>query len=484
MLLFATAVTAVTAVLCAAGCAVALAPGYQIVKETREVRFVPGVVPALAIRMDYTLLNTGTTELKSVDVRLPSRTASGRSDLHVEVDGRETAAAPLSPAEPDVLRITFEKAWPRKQKRELRFEYTLRSPEDSQSYVTITATSFHLGVRGWAPRLQPPKRLLASYPSRPAHALFSVRVPADFIVLAGGRRRGQKTKGGDIEYRYELRGADLGAFLVAGRYAKSGTSGRNSIAFWTSEPLTKNPDKSAEQIQNIWKTFTVDFGVFDRRVREPRIVESAAVRYDLAGEAGPAAVSFPGGALVNPAAFALRIDGDRFLEIVSEALARNWFDEEVQPSADAEIGMGDGLPEYASIVADEARNGPRARQQRIHDYLRRYDAAIKQGNETPVAATVAGSALPQRRIALAKAPLFYIDMEDTCGEAPVRAGLAHMLRSMREQEVDYNVLRSVLEESTGRDLARIFREWLDQKGIPPNFRARYPYGDAANVTGN
>jgi aminopeptidase N len=85
---------------------------------------------------------------------------------------------------------------------------------------------------------------------------------------------------------------------------------------------------------------------------------------------------------------------------------------------------------------------------------------------------------------LAKAPLFYIEMEDACGEAPVRAGLAHMVASMRGQQVDYHILRSVLEESTGRDLAKLFREWLDQKGIPANFRGRYRYGEGAEEMGN
>jgi hypothetical protein len=480
---------AVAALLCAGGCAVALAPGFQIAKEKREIRFVPGPTPALAIRIGYTLLNTGTTELHSIDVRLPSEKNSGRSDLHVTIDGHETPATPVSPAirqaEPDTVRINFEKPWSRKQKRELSFEYTLRSPLDSQSYVTIAPASFHLGERGWAPQLQPPKQLLASYPSRPAYMLYSVRVPADFVVLAGGRRRGEKNYGDEIQYRYELGRADLGAFAVAGRYTKWPTNGeRNSVVFWTDQPWTGNANKSAQQIQHIWKTFTVDFGGFDARVREPRIVESAAVRYDLAGEPGPAAASFPGGALVNPAALALGIDSDRFLEIVSVALARNWFDEGVNPSADAVIGMGDGLPEYASIVADEARNGPLARRQRIYEYLRRYDATAKQGDETPLAGTTAASPLPQRRIALAKAPLFYIEMEDACGERQVRAGLAHMLASMRGQEVDYNVLRSVLEESTGRDLGKIFREWLYQKGIPQNFRARYPYGEGSKEMGN
>ncbi|MGH9737746.1 MAG: hypothetical protein ACRD4X_04065 [Candidatus Acidiferrales bacterium] len=391
--------------------------------------------------------------------------------------------SPEHQSQPGVVRVALEKPWTRKENRDLSFEYSLRAPPDSQAYVTIEPDSFHLGVRGWAPQLQPPKYILSTYPSRPPKVSYTVRAPADFAIWAGGARKGRKKDGDDIEYRYEVRGSALGAFTVAGQYAKwPAKDERDSVAFWTARPLTGNTAQSSRQIEAIWKTLTTDFGAFDKNIRAPRIIESAGVRYNVQGEEGPAAVAVPGGALLNPAAFALGIESDRFLRIASEALARNWFDEEVLPSADSTIGIGDGLPEYAEIVTDEAHNGPSARRQRIYEYLRRYDAAVKYADEIPIAATTVESSLPQRRIALAKAPLFYIALEDACGEAPVRAGLAHLVSTMRGQEVDYNLLRSALEESTGRDLGKLFREWLNQKGIPKNFRARYPYGEGSERT--
>lgn len=460
------------------GCAVALAPGYRIEKETRKIRFVPGEQPALAIRVDFTLRNSGNSALNFVDVRLPSAHSTGRADLRVEMDGKAVAPAPLSPEEqkasPDVARIDFKRPWARNQKLELSFDYLLRTPADSASYMTIEPLSFHLGVRGWAPQLQPPNHLLATYPSRPPLVLYQIRVPADFSVRAGGARKGRKTLGNEVEYRYELNGASLGAFAVAGRYVSwPANAGRNEVAFWTAQAITGNAADSARQIAMIWNTFTKDFGIIDKSMIAPHVVASASVRDDIAGGSGPAAVSFPGGALLNPAAWSLGIDSEQFFDVVGEALARNWFDEEVVPSAEAEIGMGYGLPEYASIVADEARNGAAARRRRVDEYLQEYDAAVKSGEEIPVSGTTAASPRLQRQIALAKAPLFYVDLEDTCGSAPVRAGLAHLLASLRGQEVDYDVLRSVLEQSTGRPLAEIFRRWLDQKGIPSSFRSRY-----------
>jgi hypothetical protein len=482
-------IAAVISLVCAASCSVPLAPGFRIAKETREIHFVAGEPPTVAIHEDLTLVNSGNSSLNFIDVRLPSEKSTGRGDLHVKVDGREVFPVQLpaaeQEAEPDVVRIALEAPWNRKKKRELSFDYTLRSPADSRMDITVEPASFHLGVRGWAPQLQPPKHFLAPSPSLPERMSYRIQVPADFAILAGGARKGQKNYGQEIEYRFQLGREDLGAFVVAGHYERwPSKNERDSVQFWTTQSLNKNPEKAEQQIAVVWKTLTNDFGVFDKRIHAPIVVESAAVRDRIGGNGGPAAESFPGGALVNPAAFALGVDSDRLVQIVSEALARNWFDEEVEPSEEAALGMGEGLPEYASIVTDEARNGPLARRQRIYEYLRRYDAAVKYAAETPLAATTMDSPLPQRRIALAKAPLFYIELEDACGEAPVRAGLAHMLTSLRGQEVDYKVLRSALEESTGRELGKLFREWLNQKGIPKNFRARYRYGEGSQEMGN
>jgi len=470
-------------------CAVSFAPGYHIAKQTDRIRFVPGDPPALAIRAEYVLVNTGTSDLKHIDVRLPSIEGFGRSDLRVQVDGRDVPRSGLSaaegPSQPDVLRITFNNPWPRKDKREVAFEYSLRAPAGSDSVATIEPDKFHLGVRGWTPQLLPPKYELSTYPSPPGRVDYTVRVPGDFTVLASGARRKQKKVGGEIEYSYRTRPSDLGPFVVAGRYVRWPEKVTKATAeFLTTQPLAGNPAKAAQLAADAWNTLNADFGILDKHIRVPVVAESSAVQSNLAGERGPAAVSFPGGALMNPAALALGISSDRFLQLVSEAMARGWFDGAVLPSAGAQIGIGEGLPEYASIVTDEARNGALARRQRIYEYLRQYDSLVKHSAETPIAATTFASPLAQRRIALAKAPLFYIELEDACGEAPVRAGLAHMVATMRGQEVDYSVLRSVLEQSTGRELGKIFREWLQQKGIPENFRARYPYGEGSQQIGD
>jgi hypothetical protein len=205
--------------------------------------------------------------------------------------------------------------------------------------------------------------------------------------------------------------------------------------------------------------------------------------YLEADEGSATAAAFPGGAIVNPAALALGIDSSQFLDDVSHALAHNWFGDELAPTRDAALGMGEGLPEYATIVIEEARNGPAARRDRILRYLRRYEERRRNAEETPLGLTMMTDPIAQRRIALAKAPLFYIELEDICGETPMRKGLTHLVALLRGQEVGYDDLRSALEQATNRDLAKPFRVWLNEKGIPQDFLDRYPLPSSVTETG-
>lgn len=479
----------VAAALCASSCAVPLAPGYRILKESREVRFVPGQPPELRIRDRYRLVNSGNSDLKFVDAIFPEERAFGRMNLRVEVDGREAALASLPPEyqqdEPNALRNPLDPPWTRKQTRELAIEYAFRSPENSGARSTLGDDDFHLGSREWFPQLQPPRHLLAPYPKRPDRAAYTVRVPVGFVVLARGVSKGRKEDGGEIEYSFELRTRDLAPFIVAGRYtAWPPKPDSRSPVFWTLQPLRDDPGPAAERIMAAWKALEKDFGPLGGNIAAPHIVESSGLRWHSAGEEGPgpAAAAFPGGALVNPAALALGTGSERFLRIVTHALAHNWFGDQMYPSADAALGMGEGLPEYATVVVDEARNGPAARRRRVVEYLRRYDEARHDAAETPLGITRLSDPIAQRRIALAKAPLFFVALEDACGAAPVRSGLAHLVSLLRGQEVDYNDLRAALEQSTGRRLGELFRVWLNRKGIPDDFRNRYQPAPAAEET--
>jgi hypothetical protein len=457
---------------------VPLAPGYRIVKESREVRFVPGPPGALDVRSVYTLQNSGTAELAFVDVILPAEQAYGRGNLRVLVDGHDATPTELppteQPAQADAVRIPLDPAWQRDHARQLSIEYTFRSPQNYGSRVTIGDDNFHLSPRGWFPELQPPKRVLAPTPVPPKVVTFTVRAPADFVLLAGGIPRGQKKTGDEIEDRFDLTTSTLGAYVVAGRYAAWPAQRKPAgPAFWTLQPLSGDPAVGAQQLGAVWDALVKDFGPLDKNIRAPHIVESPELRGRLTGETEPAAVAFPAGAIVNPAALALGPGSDDFFRIVSHALAQEWFGESMYLSDAAAVGMGEGLPEYATVVIDEARNGREARRRRVTEYLRRYDDALKASAETPLSAIMTTDDAGPRRIALAKAPLFFIALEDVCGEGPMHLGLANMLATERGREAGYADLRSALERSCSRDFAPMFRLWLNGKGIPEDFRLRY-----------
>jgi hypothetical protein len=292
--------------------------------------------------------------------------------------------------------------------------------------------------------------------------------------------------GSEIEYRFELSKDDLPPYIVAGHYMQW-PAGRDShsAVFWTAQPLKGDPAPAEQEIASAWRTLETTFGSLDRNIAVPHIVESAQLRRSAQGEEeGPeAAAAFPGGAIVNPAALDLGVDSNQFLDMVSRALAHNWFGDELAPTPDAALGIGEGLPEYATIVIEEARNGPAARRDRILRYLRRYEEGRKQANETPLGLTKITDPVAQRRIALAKAPLFFIELEDICGEGPMRGALKHLVELLRGQELGYDDLRSALEQATNRNLAGPFRVWLNANGIPQDFLDRYPLSSAVLENG-
>jgi hypothetical protein len=476
----------VAVLLCATCCTVPLAPGYQILKESREVRFSAGPPPELWIRTSYKLQNNGLSDLAFVDVIFPDEKIYGRTGLHVEWNGREVAPEKL-PAEyqqehPDTLRLPCNPPWTRKEQRSLQIDYSFVAPGEQGVRITLGAGNFHLGSRGWVPLPQPPNRVLAPYPARPPKTPYTVRVPDNFLVLAGGTATGRKKAGSETEYRFELRKDDLPAYIVAGRYVDSSSRGKSAekadVSFWTSHPLQGDPAAAAQDIAAAWSALQKDFGPLDKNIAGPHVVESSELRAH-SGEANQSAVaSFPGGALVNSSALTLGFQGDELTQEVNEALAHSWFGVEMYPAPDAAVGIGEGLPNYATIVVDESNGGEPARRRRIREFLDAYESGVQKYAGTPsseqsIVTTMLYDPLPRRRVAAAKAALFFIALEDAYGEAPVRSGLAQVVALLRGKEVAFSDLRAALEQTTGKNLAEPFRVWLYNTGMPPDFRNRY-----------
>ena len=472
---------AVVVAVSTSGCGVALAPAYKIVRETRTVQFVPGSPSALQIGLHYELKNSGTTPLPFLDLRFPGAKAFGTEDMRAAWGGQAVELHELPeeyrPDHPNTLRVHFEPPWARGRGHQLDVHYTFRSPGDFGAHITLGEDAFHLAARGWSALPQRPPHFLSPYPVRPPKMTYAVRLPAGYRVLARGKLKHRKTRQNETEYQFELGKNDLAPFLVAGRYMETpfGPSSARVI-FWTLHALHENPGLAAQRIANAWATLQTDFGPIDTEAPVPHIVEAPGLRSRSSGGTGPAVASFPGGALVNDQALALGIASDAFIERVSHALARNWFGDQMYASPDAQIGVDEGLPEYATIVIDEAGGGPAARRRRIEEFLDRYIDASQRAREKPLGVTLPTDSPAQRTIALAKAPLMYVALEDLCGEGPVRRALRQLVTLLRGQEVGFDDLRSAMEQTCGKDLGEFFRAWLYQKGLPPDFARRYESG--------
>jgi len=465
---------------------VPLAPGYRILKESREVRFSAGPPPELRIRTSYTLQNSGLSDLAVIDVIFPDERAYGRTNLHVEWNGHEVTPEKL-PAEyqqehPDTLRLPCNPPWARKEQRSLQIDYSFVEPGEQGARITLGAGNFHLGSRGWIPLPQPPDRVLAPYPERPPKTFYTVRVPDNFLVFGGGTPAGRKKDGAETEYRFELRKDDLPAYVVAGRYVDSSSreksAGKADVSFSTLQPLQQDPATAAQRIAAAWSALQKDFGPLDKNIPGPHVVESPELRVRAGEENQAAAASFPGGALVNSSALALGFQSDELVQDIDQAMARSWFGVEMYPAPDAAVGIGEGLPNYATIVVDESAGGEPARRRRIQQFLEAYDAAVQQtagtrDGEKSIITTMPYDPFEQRRIAAAKAALFFIALEDAYGEAPVRNGLAQVVALLRGKEVAFGDLRAALEQTTGKNLAEPFRVWLYRAGMPQDFRDRY-----------
>ena len=304
---------------------------------------------------------------------------------------RRTSRRNSSRAAPDALRIPLDPSWERGRTRAAcRSNTRFASPEDSGARYHPRREHFHLGSRGWFPELQPPKHVLSPYPSAPEDRRNS---RSAFLPISSscsrGRFREEEESGGrnriplrsDATMMCDLRrGGKIRSLAGAAQIQCHGFLDHAAVEGGSIRGRATDRLRCGTLLEK-------DFGPLDKNIAGRTWWNRPDLRGRLTGEPGPAAVAFPGGALVNAAALALGTGSDQFLEMVTHALAHDWFGEAMYLSDAAAVGMGEGLPEYATIVIDEARNGPESRRRRVTEYLRRYDEARKAAAETPLAAS-------------------------------------------------------------------------------------------------
>jgi hypothetical protein len=457
------------------------APNYRIDKAAVRIEFTPGQAPELRLSASYALENYGTSVLPFIDVMLPNETRYRIRSLLVKVDGQNISSAQVSGGSSETrtsrIRVPLDPGWHPRERRDLVIEYNFNAQDGAEKSEALAAASFYLISPGWLPTLQPPNHVLSSTPAIPVGTPYSVQVPADFLVLASGKPRGRKKDGGAMKYQFESLKEDSAPYVIAGQYVETASSRqKHSVSFWTFGPLKGDPAGVEKQIASVSAILQKNFGPLDKAGLGVRIVEFAGASSDVTSE--PQAVPFPAGVLVSSQATAAGIESPSFSKFISSALARSWFANISGP--DSPLGISEGLPEYAELVVDESLNGQPSRHDLVSRFLQEYENAYKEAVEKPLISTTMQDPVEQRRIALAKAPLFFIALEDAYGEEPVRRGLAEVLTLLRGQNVGYPDIRAALETATNKDLTPMFRVWVYKTGIPDGFRQKYEGAKAGN----
>lgn len=461
-----------------AGCAVPLGPGYRIQKETLDLHYAAASPVHLAVHATYRLSNVGNRGLDFVELVLPDEKIFGRRDAQARMDGREVALVPTPSGERGEFRISFNPPWPQKERHTLEIEYNLAPDPPGSEQISVSEGSFHLRSLGWFPDLQEAKGLFSIDVVRPDPTEVSVEAPDGFLLISRGKPAGERRQGAEVEHRFGVRRHDLDPFVVAGRYQEQRIEAADgSVIFWTFEPLPHDQAQAAgARLAATWELYQTIFGAASTPSRQSasvRIVETPANLPTYSGrDDGPAATALPGAVLLNRQAFLLGVASTEFLDLAERAMVGTWIGQQVSLRPEAAWTMRQGLEGYASMAAAAAQGRARERPLTIAALLRDYDEARAGAVEKPLAAIRMTDPQEQRRIDAAKVQLFFLALEDECGQAPVRRAMADLVGELRGQDVGWSDLRAALERETGKSLAPFFRGWLEHVGIPDEFRSR------------
>lgn len=463
--------------LCAA-CAVPLGPGFLVRKELLEVRFVPTSPPHLEIRATFDLRNSGNAPLDSLDVSLPDEKLFGRSNLRVELDGALVSPRPAPDAPPSTLRVPFASPWPQKTQHTLVISYDLMQSADSPAPLGIADNSFFLSTEDWYPLPRAPKGLFAYGDARPRRFDLVVRVPDGFLVHAAGQVKGKRRRAAESEFRFRISTDDFFPFVVAGRYHEQQYKDSNgAVLFWTFQPLPADRvHRVGPALVSTAKNFGAVFGSPwpGKRQLPMRIVERRFPQGTLHSGSGTATFDhFPAGALIHPNGFAVGSASEDSLTLVEQSWPWTWAQDVARPSAAPDETLQHALIHYAALLAELSRSNGAPRPFRVQSFLRSFENLSATAKEIPVALLMPNDPEPQYAIGNWKAALFLVALEDEIGTDNLHRALRQMIQGLRGSTYSFTDLRSAAEVASGKNLAEFFRLWLNQPGIPADFRARY-----------
>jgi len=469
---------------------VPLAPGYQIEKQSITVRFVPGNPPHLAIRAQYRLANVGNAPLDFIEIASPSEKGFGRGNLLVKIDGRQVTPQREKGAEttegesatsetwPTVWRIPFVSRWSRRARKNLVIEYDLAATPATDPRMSIASNAFYLNDSGWFPDPISTKALFAKDVTRPDPTDLIIDVPANFVATASGEPRGAHKARGETEFRFRLRKNDFDPYVVAGQYQQQTiTTADGTVVIWTFKPIpAAQAQQTGAQIAAAAKFYAQTFGPLPKSIKtiyDIELPEHAPTYESLETAEGAFLPGVVYDWLLTSKKSFLSGLGNAVADVFGHiTLGYTWFGHMIVPRAEA-WSLHIGLIIYAEDLQNERSKAGTSRNGEILSSLEDYDRDRTGAVEKPLAFLAPSDPEDQLQIGGDKSRLFFFALEDKCGRENLDHAIAHMVYALRGQEYGYTDLRAALEQECHQDLSSMFAAWLDQKGIPADFRARY-----------
>lgn len=466
--------SALAVVLLTSACTVPLAPGFRIEHEQAQAEYLVGAAPAQRFHahITYHAVNSGNAPLSVIKAVLPNPATVARENLRVTFDGAEATVQPLpvdsaAPRSSSPFEVRLAKLWIERQRVRAEIDFDI-SASNNRS-VLLAADGFALDNYAWFPRLDAPKHFLAKGDERAPITEISIVVPRDFLALSSGVPLGKKQRGNELEHRFRIRPNDSNPFIVAGRYRQQSVKAAEAaVYFWTFSNLSSDAAQNAgREIATAASYFDSTFGVRSEKGRPPIwIVESPSP----ADSPAPPSQSLPNVVVLAPDVIAQDIAHNQVTDAVLRLLAETWTRWSAFPRADERF-LGPSLATYAVDCWHESREGESSRRARIADLLRAYDE--RYSTPAPPVAGATQKPRPPETRSREKASLFLAALEDQCGATQVRKGMAYSFTVLRGREYSYDDLRAGVASQGCTGLGRMFHEWLEQPGIPEDFRNRY-----------
>ena len=423
------------------------------------------------------LQNNGDRTLRSLEVRLPEGPAFGEQKLRILIQDSEISPRPGSDTDARTMRAPFDPPWQQNEKRKVTTEWDLLPESSTRGTIAASPDGFFIADETAFPLWQTPSGVFAHGGTLPKKELLTIIAPPDFRVLAAGIPLKPVADGNLVARRFLIDPKDnFLPYIVAGRYQeKILRLGQGDVQFWTYRPIDDAAAQTAaERLSSSMKTLAEFFGpAIPGKPSAVRIVEGQGelpAEFSSPGDFG--AASFPEGALLDSRVFPQAIGSEPVLQLAEYQLARTWFGWRVRPRPEAQILMGRGMGLFGLVIAAEGR-GPGMRQTMIESLMDRYDKARASAPDRGLMEPPSGYSRAERISTGYRGALFFVELEDLCGHENLKAALREIISARAQSDTGYEELRAALEDISGRDLAEMFRAWLDQPGIPDDFRARY-----------